>query len=201
VNDMRSGLLVGLGAYRWPMVVGIFFALCIAALPPWTQAADRDGYLLQPGDMVNVSVWREPDLQRVILVRPDGGISFPLAGDLMAAGQTTAQLSAALADKLGQFIPNPVVTVTLQENLGNRIYVTGRVIRPGVYLINQDVNVVQALALAGGLTPFADRDDIKVLRRENGVERAIPFNYDDVQRGRRLEQNILLRPGDTVLVP
>jgi polysaccharide export outer membrane protein len=183
------------------MVVGIFFALCIAALPPWTQAADPDGYVLQPGDVVNVSVWREPDLQRIILVRPDGGISFPLAGDLMAAGQTTAQLSTALADKLAQFIPSPVVTVTLQENLGNRIYVTGRVARPGVYLINQDVNVVQALALAGGLTPFADRDDIKVLRRENGVERAIPFNYDDVQRGKRLEQNILLRPGDTVLAP
>jgi polysaccharide export outer membrane protein len=163
--------------------------------------AGVDDYVLQPGDVVNVSVWREPDLERTLLVRPDGGIAFPLAGDLMAAGQTIAQLTEAIAAKLAQFIPSPVVTVTLQENLGNRIYVTGRVTKPGVYLINQDVDVLQALAIAGGLTPFADRDDIKILRRENGVERAIPFNYKQVQRGERLEQNIILKPGDTVLVP
>jgi polysaccharide export outer membrane protein len=134
-------------------------------------------------------------------VRPDGRITFPLAGDLMAAGQTIAQLTQAIAAKLVQFIPAPVVTVTLTENLGNRIYVTGRVNRPGVYLVNQDVDVLQALALAGGLTPFADRDDITILRRENGVQRAIPFNFKEVQRGKRLQQNIVLLPGDTVLVP
>jgi polysaccharide export outer membrane protein len=198
---MRSGLLGGVAAYRRLVTAGIFFVLCMAALPPRTWAAEGDGYVLQPGDLVNVSVWREQDLDRTLLVRPDGGISFPLAGDLMAAGQTIAQLSTAIAAKLVQFIPSPVVTVTLQENLGNRIYVTGRVAKPGVYLVNQDVDVLQALAMAGGLTPFADRDDIKVLRRENGVERAIPFNYKEVQRGKRLEQNIMLRPGDTVLVP
>jgi polysaccharide export outer membrane protein len=135
------------------------------------------------------------------LIRPDGGISFPLAGDLMAAGQSVGQLTENLAKRLSQFIPNPVVTVDLQENLGNRVYVTGRVTKPGVYLVNQDVSVLQALAMAGGLTPFADRDDIKILRREDGVERAIPFNYKQVQRGERLQQNIILRPGDTVLVP
>ena len=183
------------------MAACIAFAASVALLAPRTQAADNNDYVLQPGDVVNVSVWREPDLQKTVLVRPDGGISFPLAGDLTAAGQTIAQLSEAIAAKLAQFIPSPVVTVTLQENLGNRIYVTGRVVRPGFYLINQDVDVLQALAMAGGLTPFADRKDIKILRRENGVERAIPFNYKQVQRGERLQQNIILRPGDTVLVP
>jgi len=110
-------------------------------------------------------------------------------------------LTQAIAAKLAQFIPSPVVTVTLKENLGNRIYVTGRVNRPGVYLVNQDVDVLQALSLAGGLTPFADQGDIKIMRREKGVARSIPFNYKEVQRGKHLEQNILLQPGDTVLVP
>ena len=198
---MRSGLIDRLDIWRWLMAGCIAVAACVAMWSPPTEAAEGDNYVLQPGDLVNVSVWREPDLDRTLLVRPDGGISFPLVGNLMAAGQTIAQLTEAIAAKLVQFIPNPVVTVALQENLGNRIYVTGRVTRPGVYLINQDVDVLQALALAGGLTPFADRNDIKILRRENGVERAIPFNYKQVQRGERLEQNIILQPGDTVLVP
>ncbi len=186
---------------RWLAAAGFVFAVGAGGLPAVSQAAVGDDYVIHPGDMLNVSVWREPDMDRTLLVRPDGGISYPLAGDLMAAGQTVAQLTSSIAAKLTEFIPSPVVTVSLQENLGNRIYVTGRVARPGVYLINQDVNVVQALAIAGGLTPFADRDDIKILRRENDKERAIPFNYKQVQRGERLEQNINLLPGDTVLVP
>lgn len=198
---MDSGLLNGARVWRWLLAAGVALLVGLATSAPRAQVAGVDDYVLQPGDVVNVSVWREPDLERTLLVRPDGGISFPLAGDMMAAGQTIAQLTEAIAAKLVQFIPSPVVTVTLQENLGNRIYVTGRVTKPGVYLINQDVDVLQALAIAGGLTPFADRDDIKILRRENGVERAIPFNYKQVQRGERLEQNIILKPGDTVLVP
>jgi polysaccharide export outer membrane protein len=187
--------------YPWLTVAGVAFTLLFSLIQTTPAVAEGETYVLQPGDVVNVSVWREPDLDRTLLVRPDGGISFPLAGDLTAAGQTVAALTSSLAAKLSQFIPSPVVTVTLQENLGNRIYVTGRVTKPGVYLINQDVNVLQALAIAGGLTPFADRDDIKILRRENGVERAIPFNYKQVQRGEQLQQNIILRPGDTVVVP
>lgn len=180
------------------LAVAFWFAV---ALPSSPVVAADDDYVLQPGDLVNVSVWREPDLDRVVLIRPDGGISFPLAGDLTAAGRTIDQLTADLVARLTKFIPSPVVTVTLQENLGNRIYVAGKVTRPGVFLVNQDVNVLQALALAGGVTPFAKLKDIKILRREGGAERAIPFNYKQVQRGERLEQNIILQPGDTVLVP
>jgi polysaccharide export outer membrane protein len=164
-------------------------------------AGQGDDYVIQPGDVLLVSVWREADLQQTILVRPDGGISFPLAGDLMAAGRTIAQLTEALSSKIVKYIPSPVVTVTLQENLGNRIFVTGRVEKPGVYLINQYVDVLQALSMAGGLTPFAERGNIKILRRENGVERVIPFDYRQVEKGKGLEQNIRLRSGDTVLVP
>jgi polysaccharide biosynthesis/export protein len=198
---VRSGLR-GSGVFLRGMVaLGILWGLALWMITASPQAAAGDNYVLQPGDVVNVSVWREPDLDRTLLVRPDGGISFPLAGDLAAAGRTVDQLTADLVARLTKFIPSPVVTVTLQENLGNRIYVTGRVAKPGVFLINQDVNVMQALAMAGGLTPFAKLKDIKVLRREGGVERAIPFNYKKVQRGEGLEQNIVLQPGDTVLVP
>ena len=171
-----------------------------AGLEGHRGGVERD-YMIQPGDVLLVSVWREPDLQQTILVRPDGGISFPLAGDLMAAGQTIAQLTETLAGKISTYIPSPVVTVTLQENLGNRIYVTGRVGKPGVYLINQYVDVLQAISMAGGLTPFAERGKIKILRRENGVERVMLFNYKEVEKGKALEQNILLRPGDTIVVP
>ena len=112
---------------RWLTAVSVLLALWTAVLCPWACAEEGPDYVLQPGDLVNVSVWREQDLDRTVLVRPDGRISFPLAGDLMAAGQTIAQLTQAIAAKLVQFIPSPVVTVTLKENLGNRIYVTGRV--------------------------------------------------------------------------
>ncbi|MGB5835272.1 MAG: polysaccharide biosynthesis/export family protein, partial [Thiohalocapsa sp.] len=122
----------------------------------------QGGYGLQPGDVIRVSVWREEQLDQGVLVRPDGGISFPLAGDLDAEGKTIDEVTAAIAERLSEFIPNPVVTVSLQENTGNRIYVTGRVNQPGVFLINRPVDVMQALAMAGGLTPFADRDAIKI---------------------------------------
>ena len=160
-----------------------------------------DGYGLQPGDVIRVSVWREEALDQGVLVRPDGGISFPLAGDLNAEGMTIDEVTAAIAGRLSEFIPNPVVTVSLQENSGNRIYVTGRVNQPGVFLINRPIDVMQALSMAGGLTPFADRDAIKILRREGAAQRTIPFNYKQVQKGKALQQNILLQAGDTLIVP
>jgi polysaccharide export outer membrane protein len=176
-------------------------ALCLSAVCGQSVASEDDGYGLQPGDIIRVSVWREEGLDQGVLVRPDGGISFPLAGDLAAEGQTVQEVTDAIARKLSEYIPNPVVTVSLQQNDGNKIYVTGRVNQPGVFLINRPVDIMQALAMAGGLTPFADKDDIKVLRREKGVQRAIPFDYKVVQQGMALEQNILLEAGDTIVVP
>ena len=199
---MRFGLSrrqrAGLSLIANYVILAVTFAVWS---PSMSLAGQGDDYVIQPGDVLLVSVWREADLQQTILVRPDGGISFPLAGDLMAAGRTIAQLTEALSSKIVKYIPSPVVTVTLQENLGNRIFVTGRVEKPGVYLINQYVDVLQALSMAGGLTPFAERGNIKILRRENGVERVIPFDYRQVEKGKGLEQNIRLRSGDTVLVP
>jgi polysaccharide export outer membrane protein len=163
------------------------------------------GYELQPGDIIRISVWQEDQgqqQQQPILVRPDGGISYPLAGNVQAAGRTVEKLTEIIAKRLAKYIPNPVVTVTLDQIPGNRIYILGRVNKPGDYVISRDVTVMQALAMAGGLTPFADRGDIKILRTDsNGRQVPIPFNYGQAEEGEHLGQNIPLRAGDVIVVP
>jgi polysaccharide export outer membrane protein len=160
-------------------------------------------YRLQPGDVLSISVWKEADLQQAeVIVRPDGGLSFPLAGDQLAEGRTVDELRQVLVDKLKKFIPDPVVTVAVRQLGGNRIYVMGKVNRPGDFAFSKPIDVMQSLSLAGGGTSFADLNDIRILRRDdNGKQVVIPFHYEDVARGRHLEQNIQLRSGDTVVVP
>lgn len=158
-------------------------------------------YEIQPGDVLQVSVWKEPDLTQEVLVRPDGGFSFPLAGDVNALGKTVEQLRIELTERLGRFIPDLVVTVAVREINGNKIYVIGQVNEPGEFVVNPRVDVMQALSLAGGTTAFASPNAIFVLRRENGVQTRLPFNFSDVLRGRGLEQNVILRSGDVVVVP
>jgi len=164
-------------------------------------APPDDSYGLEPGDIVRISVWREEALDQGVLVRPDGGISFPLAGEVNAEGKTIPEVTDEIAQRLAEYIPNPVVTVSLQQNDGNRIYVTGRVNQPGVFLVNRPVDIMQALSMAGGLTPFADKDAITILRRQGNTQIAIPFNYKKVQKGQDLAQNIVLQAGDTLVVP
>lgn len=173
-------------------------ALCAVFV---TSTARADGYRVQPGDVLTISVWKEKDLQGEILVRPDGGLSFPLAGDVSADGKTTQEITDALAAKLKRFIPEPVVTVAVKQIGGNRVYVLGKVNRPGEFMFSKPVDVMQALALAGGATPFAQVNDIRILRREAGVLRSVAFRYAEVERGKDLEQNVLLQSGDTVVVP
>jgi polysaccharide export outer membrane protein len=163
--------------------------------------AAGDRYTLQPGDVLSISVWKEPDLQAELLVRPDGGLSFPLAGDLQAQGQSVEQLQLQLTEKLKKFIPDPVVTVSVKLIGGNRIYVIGKVNRPGEYPLYRPIDVMQALSLAGGTTPFAAVNDIEILRRDGGKQHAIGFRYGDIEKGKSLEQNMLLQSGDTVVVP
>ncbi|MCB1724520.1 MAG: polysaccharide biosynthesis/export family protein [Gammaproteobacteria bacterium] len=162
---------------------------------------DNKGYRIQPGDVLHIDVWHEEELQRETLVRPDGGISFPLVGDINAEGRTAVALTAEITEKLVRFIPDPVVTVTVAQAAGNRLYVLGEVARPGEFAMSRPVNVLQALAMAGGLTPYADRDSIQVLRGSGDQQKAMPFDYADVAGGRSLEQNIQLQPGDVVMVP
>lgn len=163
--------------------------------------ADRAEYLIQPGDLLEISVWREEYLEREVIVQPDGKISFPLAGILNAADSTVEEVQRRVAQQLQQYIPDPVVTVSIKEIRGNRVYVLGQVQNPGQFVMNPRVDVVQALALAGGATPFAEMNDIKILRRVGDRQQLIEFRYADIARGRNLNQNIILKSGDVIIVP
>lgn len=173
--------------------------LCLLAC----VAARADaGYGVQPGDLLAISVWNEETMDRDVLVRPDGGLSFPLAGDVMVRGLAVDAIETLIAGRLQRFIPDPVVTVAVREIRGNTVYVLGKVNRPGPYVMSSALDVMQALSLAGGMATFASPGDIRILRRDpGGVLAAIPFDYAQVERGRALEQNILLEAGDVVVVP
>jgi polysaccharide export outer membrane protein len=161
----------------------------------------RPAYTVNPGDQLSISVWKEEGLQRVVIVRPDGAFSFPLTGDIRAEGRSIEQIEQAVTDKLEKYIPDPVVSIATEQVSGNRVYVIGQVARAGQYTAGAQLDVMQALALGGGMTAFANRDKIKILRRVEGKMIAIPFDYSDVEKGKRLNQNIILEPGDVVVVP
>ena len=169
------------------------------AAPVSTTATEA--YTVKPGDVLSISVWKEPDLQSPVLVRPDGSFSFPLAGQMDARGKTVADLQALVTEKLRKYISDPVVTVSVQEVKGNKVYVLGQVNKPGEFIVNPRVDVMQALSMAGGTTPFAALGDIVILRRSDSGQQALPFRYADVSRGRNLQQNIVLQAGDVVVVP
>jgi polysaccharide export outer membrane protein len=166
------------------------------------RADEPEPYRIQPGDVLMVSVWKEQDLLAEVLVRPDGGMSFPLVGDVRASGRTVDELRTLVDERLSKFIPDPSVTIAIKQIGGNRIYVLGKVSRPGEFAFSQPIDVMQALSLAGGATSFAALDDIQILRRDAaGKQTARRFRYSEVERGRELQQNILLKSGDTVVVP
>lgn len=158
-------------------------------------------YKLHAGDHIEISVWKEEDLQRTIVIRPDGKVTFPLAGELSAAGRTVSELQAELVERLTRYIPEPVVTVSVTGIEGNNVYVIGQVTRPGAFVMNPHLNVLQALSLAGGTTPYASLNDIIIVRGGTGRQQVLPFRYSDVSRGRNLELNVQLEAGDVVIVP
>ena len=161
----------------------------------------REPYTINPGDLLEISVWKELDLQRQVLVRPDGAFSFPLSGDILAEGRTVEAIRQELTFRLETYIPDLVVTVTVAEIHGNKIYVIGQVNTPGVFVVNPRVDVIQALSIAGGMTPFAQQNNIKILRRRNGRQTILNFRYGDIVKGDNLAKNILLEVGDVFLVP
>jgi len=167
-----------------------------------TILPDTKTYQVQPGDVLEITVWKEEGLQQEVLVRPDGGLSFPLAGDFKAQDQSLLQVKQIITERLSEYIADPVVTVSAKQLLGNKIFVIGKVNKPGEYIVNRYVDVMQALTMAGGMTPFSAVNDIKILRRDNkGKQQAIEFRYGDVEDGDDLEQNIILKSGDVVVVP
>jgi polysaccharide export outer membrane protein len=158
-------------------------------------------YLIGPEDALEISVWRDETLKSSSLVRPDGGVSFPLAGDFIVAGKTASQVRDELTKRLGKFIPEPVVTVSVVRVSSYRIYVLGRVNKPGDFQVGRNIDVLQALSIAGGMTPFASEDGIRIIRKVDGTSTSIPFQYSRVRKGGDLSQNITLKSGDVLLVP
>ena len=180
--------------------------LALLALPVRPAAADApavvpEDYQLHAGDMLQIVVWKEPDLQQEVLIRPDGGLTFPLVGELHAAGHTVPELTKMLEERIRKYVPDAVVTVAVKTAGGSQVFVIGKVNHPGTFPLTGPLDVMQALSLAGGSTPFANLDGIRILRRGGGHETSIRFNYGQVLHGRHLEQNILLQSGDTVVVP
>jgi polysaccharide export outer membrane protein len=163
--------------------------------------AQEVGYQVQPGDTLQISVWKEPDLQGPVLVTPDGAFAFPLVGQVDARGKTVTDLQKIITDRLRQYISDPVVTVSVKDIQGNKVYVIGQVNKPGQFVVNPRVDVMQALSMAGGTTPFAALGDIIILRRTGGQQQAIKFDYSDLVKGKNLQQNVELRSGDVVVVP
>lgn len=178
----------------------ISVASTISAQESATKSA-KYKYGVQAGDVLEISVWKEEGLQTEVLVTPDGELSFPLAGHISANGKSLKQLEDEISKRIEKYISDPVVSVQAKQLLGNRIYVIGKVNKPGEFIVNRYVDVMQVLSMAGGMTPFSAVNNIKVLRRKGDQQQVFEFEYSDVEKGKNLEQNIILRSGDVVVVP
>ena len=161
----------------------------------------KDSYKIGPTDILQIYVWKEPELTRDIIVMPDGKITFPLIGEIQAQGRTVTDLKKTITAKLENYVTAPEVTVIVNESRSRRIYTQGKLNRPGPYPLEPDMTVLQAISTAGGFAEWADEKRILIIRREGGREVQIRFNYKEYISGENLEQNILLKPNDTIVVP
>jgi polysaccharide biosynthesis/export protein len=169
-----------------------------ATVPP-AGVASSGGYVLGPSDVVHVAVWKEPDLSQTAVVRPDGKISLPLVGEIILAGSTVPEAQTIVADRLRSLLTSPQVTITVTEIHSRQVYITGEIGRPGAYPLAASMNVLQLIASAGGLTEYAHKKAIYILRAS--AKQPIHFNYSNVVRGKSQDQNVQLSPGDTVVIP
>lgn len=158
-------------------------------------------YQIGPSDLLQIFIWKETELTQDLVVMPDGRITFPLIGEIEAEGKTVTDLKIIITDKLKKFVTAPEVTVIVKESNSRQIYTIGRLTRPGPYSLGSSMTVLQALSLAGGFAEWADDKNIKIIRREQNKDIQLPFNYREYIGGKNLDQNILLKPSDTIVVP
>lgn len=177
------------------LITGIFIVAW------FTVAGAGEAYTLNPGDTLRISVWNEEALQLEVMVLPDGTISFPLVGILEVVSKTPAQIQGQIKAKLSRVIPDPEINVTVQSVNGNNIFIIGKVNKPGQIPMIRPTDVIQALSLAGGMTPYAKADNIRIIRRTDKGQKVIKFDYTKITEGKALETNILLKSGDTIVVP
>jgi polysaccharide biosynthesis/export protein len=183
------------------------FPLCAQTpeqIPTETKAVMEkvgENYIIGPGDILDISLWRDDAMNRQVVVLADGKIAFPLIGEVVAAGKTVAALKKEMSERLVEYVPEPVLNVEVKQSASMVIYVTGRVNSPGRFPVNNNVTVLQAISTAGGLNPFAKRNKIKIMRQEGDKTMVLPFKYDEVVDGKNLSQNIALKRGDVIVVP
>ena len=195
----------------WLFAASPAFAQSPAAAPAAAMAAPvaapavgttlPSGYLIVAADVLSIVFWRDKDMSADVIVRPDGKISLPLLDEIQAAGLTPEQLRAHLVAAAAKYVEDPNATVVVKEIHSRKVFITGNVAKPGPYDLTSDLTVLQLIAMAGGLQEYADKKGIVVLRTENGRQQSHKFNYKDVIRQKHVEQNLVLKPGDTVVVP
>lgn len=183
-----------------PRMVLLAIALLLPGMATAQQVSGLE-YRIGPEDILHISVWKEKDLDRKVLVRPDGGVSFPLVGDMQVSGRTPLEVQDEIRSRLQRYVPDAEVTVSVDKISGYTVFVLGEVNNPGQFTLGRYVDVVQALTLAGGTTPYASERNMQILRRQDGREVTYRFDFRDIKRGRKLEQNIILQSGDVVVVP
>jgi len=194
--------------------LGVLPILLMVFVAPWAALAQGDegweesegvsdspAYVIQPNDLLEIVVWGEPDISRTVLVRPDGRISLPLVQDLQASELTPVELKEHMENRLKEYVDSPNVTVIIQAIQSYKVYVIGKIQNPGGIVVEKPITVLQALTLAGGFQEYADEGDISIVRTSGQEHLVFDFNYKDVIKGKKAEQNILLRSGDVVVVP
>ncbi len=186
------------GTNRW--LIPIVAILLLGGETVMAQAPESS-YRIGPNDVLNIFVWKEAELTRDVTVMPDGKITYPLIGEITAQGRTATEIKQAIADKLQKFVTAPEVTVIVKESRSQVVYTIGKLTRPGPYALAPGMTVMQALSAAGGFAEWADPKNILIVRREGGKETQLRFNYKEFTSGENLQQNILLNPGDTLVVP
>ena len=179
-------------------ILGLMMVCCLFSS---VSAEDGTSYLIGPGDVLEISVWRDESLSRNLIVPPDGVISFPLIGDINVNNMTVTKLRELVRKKLSEYVQDATVTVMLSQINSLKAYVIGKVNRPGQFPIYLNTTVMQILTMAGGLNPYADEGKINILRQEGDKTTRIPFDYKDVVKGKDLDQNIIIQRGDVVVVP
>ncbi len=202
-SSMRNGITA---AFLLTMLV---LSPCFAQKKPAgrgtaleTPAPASDAlYIIQPNDILEIFVWKEPDLTRKVLVRPDGRISFPLVQDLQAAGINPGELKEKIEERLKEYLKSPNVTIIVDAIRSYSVFVVGKVQKPGSMIVEKPISVLQAVALAGGFQDYAKEDEMTIVRNLGKENKVFDFNYKEVVKGRRAEQNILLQSGDVVVVP
>ena len=160
-----------------------------------------NNYIIGPGDVLDISVWKDESMSKLVTVLPDGKISLPLIGDILAEGKTVTALRVELNKKIEQYVPKPNLSLVVAQVNSMLIYVMGRVNNPGRFVLNSNINVLQALAMAGGLNPFARKNKIVIFRKKKAKNTIFNFRYNDVINGKNLKQNIIMKRGDIIVIP